>query len=484
MASRRIFTIGIMLPGDEFEYIEFDSDQTLLDADITLFKPMLGDCNAYQTYNGKPYLDEHSSFATKERLEHWRSEITAAVNAGKLVIVYLAKPVECYRRTGRKEFSGTGKSRVTTNIVSEMSSYEAIPSIEKVTAKTGREIRLEKDTTYLAPYWKEFSNYSTYEVEIEGKFTKTLLKSRDGNRTVGAAVYGTKGVLLFLPCLQYDEDEFVQNEDATDESFWTSEAIAFGKRLVAAIVALADSLEYTTQATPPPTWVSESKYRLAEEGELESAISRCTAEIAKQQSQKATLVARLQEEGSLRRVLFEQGRPLEIAVLEALRLFGFEAEPFSDGESEFDAVFVSPEGRCLGEAEGKDSKAINVDKFSQLERNLQEDYARDEVTDYAKGVLFGNAYRLSPLSDRGEFFTRKCISAAQRADAALVQTPDLFAPAKYLKENPTDMAYAKQCREAIFCCRGEVVSFPPPPLGDTTFIAESTQPTDKTTPNL
>lgn len=27
----------------------------------------------------------------------------------------------------------------------------------------------------------------------------------------------------------------------------------------------------------------------------------------------------------------------------------------------------------------------NIDKFSQLERNLQEDFARDDVTEYAKG---------------------------------------------------------------------------------------------------
>jgi len=33
---KRIFTVGFDLPGSEFEYIKFDSDQTLLDADIIL----------------------------------------------------------------------------------------------------------------------------------------------------------------------------------------------------------------------------------------------------------------------------------------------------------------------------------------------------------------------------------------------------------------------------------------------------------------
>lgn len=484
MAKRRIFTVGFELPGDEFEYVQFGSDQTLLDADIILFEPTLGDSTSIESYSGKPILAEHSSFATKEHMDHWRSEIFAAVNAGKLVIVYLAKPVECYRYTGRKEHSGTGRSRVTTNFVTELSSYEAVPNLKGVTPKSGKEMRLEKDASYLAPYWAEVSAYCPYEVEIEGDFKRVLLMSRAGDRTVGAAVNLTKGALLFLPPIRYDKEKFVRYDGRSKKSYWTDEALKFGKRLVGALAALADNLKQSGHTTPAPTWTVESKFRLAEEGELESEISNCAAEIAERQTRKAALEVHLGKAGNLRRLLFEQGRPLESAILEALRLLGFEAKPFSDGESEFDAVFVSPEGRCLGEAEGKDNKAINIDKFSQLERNLQEDFARDDVTDYAKGVLFGNAYRLLPIGERGEFFTEKCVSAAKRACAALVKTTDLFAPAKYLKENPGDVEYAQHCREAIFHAEGDIVVFPPPPIGEATSVVEGEQTVDATKPNL
>src|ERR1700680_1078932 len=121
MPKRRIFTVGFELPGDEFEYVEFASDQTLLDADIILFEPTLGSYSTepdYQTggarlYAGKPVLDEHSSFVTQRQVAHWRSEIVSAINAGKLVVIYLTKPIECYRYTGQKEYSGSGKSRVS-----------------------------------------------------------------------------------------------------------------------------------------------------------------------------------------------------------------------------------------------------------------------------------------------------------------------------------------------------------------------------------
>ena len=147
MAKSRIFTVGFELPGDEFEYVEFHSDQTLLDADIILFEPTLGIFSSETNYNGKPLLSENSSFATKDRLDHWRSEIISAVKAGKIVIVYLAKPVECYRHTGDKQFSGTGRSRVTTNLVTGISSYETVPYLTEVTSKSGKEIRIEPDAS-------------------------------------------------------------------------------------------------------------------------------------------------------------------------------------------------------------------------------------------------------------------------------------------------------------------------------------------------
>lgn len=106
---------------------------------------------------------------------------------------------------------------------------------------------------------------------------------------------------------------------------------------------------------------------------------------------------------------------MEDAIFEALRLIGFKANNYKDELSEFDVVFISLEGRFLGEAEGRDNSAINIDKLSQLERNLQEDFQKDDVKNYAHEVLFGNAYRLKPPPERRDFFTEKCLTGARRA---------------------------------------------------------------------
>lgn len=154
--------------------------------------------------------------------------------------------------------------------------------------------------------------------------------------------------------------------------------------------------------------------------------------------------------------MYEKGKPLEFAILDALKILGFSVTQYEDADSEFDAVFESKEGRLIGEVEGKDNKAINIDKLRQLALNIHEDLQRDEVSEPAKSVLFGNAYRLLQLDERPNPFTDKCISAASVSSTALVFTPDLFNVAKYLRDNK-DAKFAIGCRKAILKSVGRVI---------------------------
>jgi hypothetical protein len=167
-----------------------------------------------------------------------------------------------------------------------------------------------------------------------------------------------------------------------------------------------------------------------------------------------------------------------VAILEALKAIGFKTSQYRDGDSEFDVVFECKEGSLLGEAEGKDNKPINIDKLRQLEMNIHEDFARDSVDEIAKGVLIGNAYRLLPLKDRGDFFTQKCLSASNRSNTALIRSIDLFTVAKFLtgKQNKS---FAKKCRQAILESTGIVV-FPEIPVEDST-IEKVVADSDKST---
>jgi hypothetical protein len=147
--------------------------------------------------------------------------------------------------------------------------------------------------------------------------------------------------------------------------------------------------------------------------------------------------------------VFEAGKPLEHAVTKALKVLGYHAEGYDDGTLELDQVIISPEGdRYIGECEGKDNRAIDISKFRQLADAIHEDFVRDEVSNEAIGILFGNPHRLIKPSDRIDYFTKKCLDGAKRRSYALIKTPDLFNVIKYLLENKNE-GYQIKCREAI-----------------------------------
>jgi hypothetical protein len=365
-------------------------------------------------------------------------------------------------------------------MVEELSSYHGLPVNLTFSAAQGREMVLIPTARLLSGYWSEFGQYSAYEVFIEGKVPEILIKTKSGNRVVGACIRKGRGALLLIPALKLDEEECVEptetgepGDEEEDEdqvgntaSRWTKEGEIFGHKLELALVALADSISADVAATPRPDWTHGDSFRQPEESSIENSIQKISKKTLELEEERRRLESQLDASGSLRSLLYEQGKPLERAVLEALELLGFAAKRFSSDGSEFDAVFESPEGRFIGEVEGKDNRAVNIDKFSQLERNLNEDFAREEVSAHAKGVLFGNAFRLKPPTERDPAFTEKCKAAALRTGVALVSTPDLFAACRYLKSSH-DADYAATCRRAIFEMRGDIVKFPEPPTGDT-----------------
>lgn len=464
--ARTILAVGFEVPGGEVEEVDLLSHRSLLDADIIVFAPGVPYSYESATYLGKPCLSDDSSFRAREALTHWRRELSAAVDAGKLVVVLLEEPEEVYAATGRMEYSGTGRNARTTRIVDKLRAYDAVPIRCQYHAASGSEMNLVSQARFFAAFWSEFARYSEYKLYLEGELPEPLVKTKAGNRVVGACERKGRGAALLIPALNLDEEKFVKYRKVGEkqEAYWTKDAEVFGRKFVSALVGLADAIAAEMSVTPPPSWTQDDAYRMPEEAALEVEIEELTARVVEIEEKRRELEARLENAGGLRSLLSEQGTPLELVVLEVLRLFGFDAKGFKEDGSEFDAVFTSPEGRFIGEAEGKDNKAINIDKFSQLERNLNEDFAREGVEEFAKGVLFGNAFRLRPLTERENPFTEKCRTAAGRLGVALVNTPDLFAPARYLK-SANDPDYAKSCRRAIFETSGDIVKFPEPPIG-------------------
>jgi len=193
MAKKKILSVGSELAIADIEYCDFDSDASLLDWDIILFKPVIYEFASYTDYyQGKPRLSDSNSFRLKERSEHWRREIKDAVETGKTVMVFLADLYEVFIDTGRRKYSGTGRNQKTTRIVEGYDNYRCIPvKINPVKTKGSVMKLAPRGAELIASYWKGFEKYSQYKVVLSGENIPACLTTKNGDKPVGA-IYKSK----------------------------------------------------------------------------------------------------------------------------------------------------------------------------------------------------------------------------------------------------------------------------------------------------
>ena len=462
--SRKIISLGFIYPDDDVEQLAFVSDRSLLDADIIIAQPQLADGygQTSQFFEGQPVLNETASFRVREAAAHWRRELDAAATEGKTIVVLMGKPTLVQLHTGQKRTSGTGRNQKVTNIVEAFTSYSALPlEFGEVVARGGTDIRVAGDLGPMRNYWSEFADVSPYQVYFELAELQVLLTTRTGKRPVGGVLRRGSGTIVLLPPPQFDSEE-LYDEDEDEEMTLSTAGRAVGARLTELLLGLDSELRASTDARVEPEWSHDTAYQSPAEAALRTRITELDKELERLSNDRRTIEAQIAQESQFKRLLFDSGKSLEEAVTQALRLLGFDAQHVSEGDSEFDVVFQSAEGRFLGEVEGKLNKPVNIDKLSQLERNLQEDFSRDDVNEYAIGVLFANTYLLTPPNERPpEYFTQKCLSGSTRGNIALVRTPDLFDAILAVKRG-ADANFVQGCRKAFLAGRGGLVRFPTP----------------------
>jgi hypothetical protein len=480
-----VLSVGFHIPGDEIETVDFKSDRSLLDADIIVFAPNLESYSIDEYFRGKVTLTEDDSAHLNRDIAHWKGEIKIALEAGKTVFLFMLESQDVYVYTGDKQYSGTGRNTRTTSMVTSLDPYSSVPiaGLQHIVRKRGDRIATTNDLGVLSTYWQAFSQFSMYQVYLDKPVGTPALVTQTGNRMIGGIVRTKElGTLVLLPppdfsrlikdrAKQIEERDnasaapTVSNAKAQKADYTRKAHTSIGKQFMGFIVEIDKTLREHPDTTPTPEWATGTDYVLQGEMTLRAQIEGLEARIVELQDEKNDIQSRATQAANLRGLLFETGKPLEAAIIEALQIMGFSAQRFKDHESEFDILFTDPEGaRYIGEAEGKNDKAVNIDKLAQLERNIQEDFEKRESNEYAKPVLFGNAFRLLSPEKRGDYFTPKCLTGARRVGAALVRTPDLFTVVKYLKENE-NLSFQALCRRAIRDTAGTIVGFPKLPIG-------------------
>jgi hypothetical protein len=444
---KAIVSINTVLPTVP-NVAKYLSGESLRDYDIAIFAPGFPYLDRINFSGGGSCLTIESTRTIVAAMKHWAGEIDGALKAGKTVFVLLDEHDE---DSGASGYETKAKNRTYNTF--NLNNYQALPAPIKVRNTKGKQLTL-LDPSYrgLLDALKEVSSY---KVILEEKSGDAILGTRDG-AVVGsiARLVGMSGHLVLLP--YFDLSEYGTNAGER----WSAKATKVSQAIVAQLVAIDRALTTGARGTPPPDWLAEVAAPQAIRS-VEADVKALDAKIADLGKKKERHLRERDRLLAFSRLLYENGKELEAAIEEALKVLGFAVENYRKGDLEIDHIIEGPSGiRMIGESEGKDTSAIDIAKFRQLESNINEDFEREEVVEPAKGVLFGNDHRLTRPQDRTQPFTDKCLTNAKRLGTALVRTADLYGAVVNALDRPDDETFREACRHAIETTRGEVVAFP------------------------
>jgi hypothetical protein len=454
MAMKSIVCVNTDIPTVE-NVLSYASDGSLRDYDVVVFDPELPWLSRIDFSGGGSCISIEGTAQLNKWMSHWSGELRVALAAGKTVFVVLSPYKDDQAAIGSTITSKNHRTYQTTGI----NNYSVIPGKLRVKNARGRGI-VVKDSAYKGLY-DAIKEIAEYRVVCEPAASiHSVFTAKDGTAVGGVMKFDEwPGSIVLLPCFDFDADGFTE---PSDNEAWTKKALKTGHTLVGQLLEIDRMLRGSAELTPPPGWLNAIEMPKVV-GEIETVTAQIDAQIEKLRQQRREQVLQKSDVLEYSHLLYETGKPLERAIEKALRLLGYTVETLRIGDLEIDHVVVGPSGkRMVGESEGKDSSAIGISKFRQLESNIGEDFDRDEVDQPAKGLLFGNGFRLASPGERPEQFTAKSLTNAARLGSALIRTTDLYAVALHLLNHPDDEAFRNACRAAIEDTCGGIVIFPDP----------------------
>ncbi len=452
---KSMVAVNIEIPG--IAHCPYDEGRSLQDYDIVIFNPELPYYERFSFSDGSSSISRPYGKVATSSIKHWNSEITNALREGRTVFFLLARhEVDSYV-TGLE--SATGKvSRYSTE---PLDNYVVLPLSLSFTNGHGSNIKIT-DTRF-KDLLESLSGYIEYQGYLENSVRKPIATTHSGGKAVGVITQlkDSTGHLVLLP---YFDLEDLMEENKKGDLVWSKKALGLGTKLTKILLQLDKGLVQASDKTPIPAWVDTISKSMCVKN-LEDEFTKVTKNIEEKEIEKKNTIELLQLALTPTELLYETGHRLEMAVEGLLTVLGYKVSNFKEGSLEIDHVIISPEGkRLIGEAEGKDNSAIGIDKFRQMESNIYEDFQREDITEIASGILFGNGFRMLDPKQRDTQFTDKCLINAKRLKTVLVQTSDLYPIATYLQDHPEDENFKEKCRGVLENASGDIAVFPLPPI--------------------
>ena len=435
---------------------------SLIDGDIILFSPKFFNYPNYnqKKFDGQQLLTKDQSTLFKDEFLYWQIEMEIAMRKRKTIFVFCEQP---------KRFYFHSESLLYPDFFIGSLLLLDIPCLKQYRLVSGKEIQYHNKNTILKPLWETFQKYFCHKIAFQKKhfsedvyFVPKNFNPKDEESEVFGGIMTTPsgGFIVVLPAIDFQHPDFIKKRQhlktGLQNVYDEKKLLTLSNQLIHHLTQVDYALKSYYTLTPPPTWSLHDKFKINTASKIEKDISSLQAKLQKLSQKKIHLEQCLEKEKVFHRLLFENGKPLEEAVITSLKLIGFKNTPYYE-QPQFDVICKSKEGICLGEIESKDNKAIDIKTISQLIKMLKEYIGNKKVKTPLKGILFGNGYRLEYPNKRNIQFTDECIQTAQQNNIALVCTTDLFHVSQHLK-NHLDVTFANKCRQMILSTKG-IVSF-------------------------
>jgi hypothetical protein len=375
--------------------IAFASKQTLLGYDIVFLR--LDDLvNAYERqighpwYQGRPSLDDSDSVHVRDDMARRKRELKTLLEVGGTLVLFLPAPASWYVGTGERQYSGTGRNRQTTRIVTEMQLLSLLPFDIHTEAAESRDLELRMSEPFAA-FWR--TNTKRFQ-------TAAILKQPIGDRTLvisgTEAVAGSiarldKGLVIILPQdLLYPVDYVVQ--DAGEDEI---EAHPDDIKLIDSTFDLVRELRKDAGDYVQPDWATE--YQLPGEADLVARVRGAGDAVAKAQSRLDSAERALAILKQRKTLFTGSGAAFEAFAEEAFKALGFTIEEGRPGRTDR-MVRLRGEAAVL-ELKGRAKSAAERDA-AQLEKWVSEHFVDKGIQ--PKGILVVNGWRDTPLQGRTE----------------------------------------------------------------------------------
>jgi len=428
-----IATINYHLNGDNVTNTYIDGEETLLDADLVIIDPSEFP-SIWEDYpiTSNNIIYPPNSDKVRKVFNSKRSEIERLLTNGKIIVTFLY-PVKAIKA----EFRNQRNYDIITNYnILPISQDIFIGKLTPGKSSGANSIKLSNSKSLFAPYFNAFKNeleYSAY-LNIESKNDPDFFLLNRSDMPVGFIIPSGNGIMVFLPPPPNKEDN---------------------NKLLGILIGCANKFFLKHVVTHPPNWIEEFKIKGEEDFDLQiidlnKQLDEISNKIRLKEVEKIELT-------KYKALLYEQGPELENIVIDSFKLFGFNAENRKLDDLEHDIVFESNEGKGIAEIEGKDNDAINIHKFDQLNRAVDEEFHLSGK--YPQGILIGNHYRLFKPAERKEPFTAKVHTVAKKKNFGLLTTLEIYNAVQKIIENPNDGKFKESCRFKILNTTGDIINF-------------------------